>query len=83
MRREVKASTAGNAADGVPSSDAAQQEPEAVIEKSAAIEPTGPIAVGQKAPNFRLKDQHGQEQARQVLLTDGNVALVFYRSADW
>ena len=54
-----------------------------MIEKSAAIEPTGPIAVGQKAPNFRLKDQHGQEQALQVLLKNGNVALVFYRSADW
>jgi cytochrome oxidase Cu insertion factor (SCO1/SenC/PrrC family) len=41
------------------------------------------LAVGQKAPEFTLKDQRGQEQSLSVLRKDANVALVFYRSASW
>ncbi len=40
-------------------------------------------AIGQKAPTFTLKDQHGKDVALEELLKKGPVALVFYRSADW
>ena len=45
-------------------------------------EKTG-VAVGQKAPSFRLKDQTGTERSLDEFLKQGKVALVFYRSADW
>ena len=48
-----------------------------------AAEETSHIDVGDAAPNFRLKDQTGAERSLDDLLADGNVALVFYRSADW
>jgi len=41
------------------------------------------IKVGEKAPEFKLKDQAGEERTLSVLLKDGPVALVFYRSASW
>lgn len=41
------------------------------------------IAVGQKALAFELKDQSGQLRSLDDFLAEGNVALVFYRSADW
>jgi hypothetical protein len=41
------------------------------------------LRVGQPAPAFRLKSADGAEVALTNLLTRGNVALVFYRSADW
>lgn len=41
------------------------------------------IAIGEKAPELELPDQEGQPQTLQGLLKNGNVALVFYRSADW
>ena len=41
------------------------------------------IAVGDKAPGFRLNDQSGTEHTLQSLLAKGKVALVFYRSAEW
>jgi len=48
----------------------------------APDEKTG-IKVGEKSPEFKLKDQSGEEQSLSVLLKDGPVALVFYRSASW
>jgi hypothetical protein len=45
-------------------------------------EKTG-IKVGEKAPEFKLKDQTGEERALSTMLKDGPVALVFYRSASW
>ena len=48
-----------------------------------AEERQSPVDVGEKAPAFRLKDQNGKEQSLEGLLTKGNVALVFYRSAGW
>ena len=45
-------------------------------------EKTGP-KVGEKAPEFTLKDQDGKDRALKDLLKDGPVALVFYRSAAW
>ena len=41
------------------------------------------IAVGEKAPDFTLKDQNGEEVKLADLLMEKNVALVFYRSASW
>ncbi len=41
------------------------------------------LGVGEKAPDFALKDQQGEEQSLAGLLKQGNVALVFYRSASW
>jgi cytochrome oxidase Cu insertion factor (SCO1/SenC/PrrC family) len=48
----------------------------------APQEKTG-LNVGEKAPEFKLKDQAGEERSLTALLKDGNVALVFYRSASW
>lgn len=48
----------------------------------APDEKTG-LKVGEKAPEFTLKDQAGKERALKDLLKDGPVALVFYRSASW
>lgn len=48
----------------------------------APAEKTG-LNVGEKAPEFKLKDQNGEERSLTTLLKDGNVALVFYRSASW
>lgn len=45
-------------------------------------EKTG-LKVGEKAPEFKLKDQTGTERELKALLKDGPVALVFYRSASW
>jgi peroxiredoxin len=45
-------------------------------------EKTG-LKVGEKAPEFTLKDQTGAERSLKDLLKDGPVALVFYRSASW
>ena len=50
--------------------------------KPAAPEKTG-IAVGEKAPPIKLKDQAGKERSLEEWLHDGTVAVVFYRSASW
>ncbi|CAN5591100.1 hypothetical protein BH11PLA2_BH11PLA2_52750 [soil metagenome] len=47
-----------------------------------APEKTG-LKVGEKAPDFKLKDQAGKEQMLSTMLKDGPVAIVFYRSASW
>lgn len=41
------------------------------------------VAIGEKAPDFTLNDQDGNEVSLASLLAEGNVALVFFRSADW
>ena len=48
----------------------------------AAPEKTG-LKIGEKAPAFTLKDQHGHERSLTNLLKKGPVALVFFRSASW
>jgi hypothetical protein len=50
--------------------------------KPAAQEKTG-IAVGEKAPPIKLKDQAGKDRSLEEWLHDGTVAVVFYRSASW
>jgi len=41
------------------------------------------IKVGEKAPEFKLKDQAGAEQSLAAMIKDGPVAIVFFRSASW
>ena len=41
------------------------------------------IAIGKPAPSFMLQDQHGREHRLDTLIKKSNVALVFFRSADW
>ena len=41
------------------------------------------LKIGEKAPEFKLKDQDGKARALSEFLKKGKVALVFYRSADW
>jgi cytochrome oxidase Cu insertion factor (SCO1/SenC/PrrC family) len=48
----------------------------------APEEKTG-LKVGEAAPEFKLKDQYGNERSLSALRKDGNVALVFFRSASW
>ena len=43
-----------------------------------------PLAVGDIAPNFRLKDQQGEFRSLEEMLKEhDHVAVVFYRSAGW
>lgn len=41
------------------------------------------LAVGERAPQFTLKDQDGRERRLDDFLGKKKVALVFFRSADW
>ncbi len=41
------------------------------------------IKVGEKAPDFTLTDQHGNDRTLSKLLENGPVALYFNRSAEW
>ena len=54
---------------------------------ATAAEPASPektgLAVGQRAPDFTLKDQNDRDVSLSALLKKGPVALVFFRSADW
>jgi cytochrome oxidase Cu insertion factor (SCO1/SenC/PrrC family) len=54
----------------------------AAVAAPAPEEKTG-LKVGEKAPDFTLKDQEGKDRALKDLVKDGPVALVFYRSAAW
>ncbi len=48
----------------------------------APEEKTG-LKIGEKAPEFALKDQASKERTLKELTKDGSVALVFFRSASW
>jgi len=39
--------------------------------------------VGQRVPDFSLKDQSGNTWTRQSILGSKGAMLVFFRSADW
>jgi len=39
--------------------------------------------VGQRAPDFRLIDQHGRPQTLASVAGPKGTMVVFYRSADW
>ncbi len=55
----------------------------AVLAADPAPEEKTGLKVGEKAPEFTLKDQAGEEHTLSTMLKDGPVALVFYRSASW
>jgi len=44
---------------------------------------TSGIRIGQSAPAFELKDQHGHPQSLKSLMGRDGLLLVFFRSADW
>jgi cytochrome oxidase Cu insertion factor (SCO1/SenC/PrrC family) len=50
---------------------------------TAKADETPGLKIGEQAPDFSLEDQNGGEKTLAALLKKGNVALVFYRSADW
>jgi len=65
---------------GVASTGGAQSpEKKDTMAATAAIG----IAVGEKAPAFALKDQHGHLQTNETLKGSKGTVLVFVRSADW
>jgi peroxiredoxin len=39
--------------------------------------------VGDRVPEFSLKDQNGRMQTLQTIMGPKGAMLVFYRSADW
>jgi hypothetical protein len=41
------------------------------------------LAVGQKAPDFSVRDQFGREQTLETLKGPKGTVLLFFRSADW
>jgi cytochrome oxidase Cu insertion factor (SCO1/SenC/PrrC family) len=41
------------------------------------------LAIGERAPEFRLSDQNGNERALSEFLGKPRTALIFFRSADW
>ena len=41
------------------------------------------LEVGQKAPNFSLRDEFGQTQTLETLKGANGTVLLFFRSADW
>jgi cytochrome oxidase Cu insertion factor (SCO1/SenC/PrrC family) len=52
-------------------------------DEKAPAEMTG-LAVGEKVPDFKLKDQNGKEIGlKDLLAVDGTTVLVFHRSANW
>lgn len=51
-------------------------------DERAPDEMTG-IKVGEKAPDFTLKNFDGTEHALSDLLKEAPVAIVFFRSANW
>jgi cytochrome oxidase Cu insertion factor (SCO1/SenC/PrrC family) len=41
------------------------------------------VAVGEKAPEFELRDSSGKPHTLAALLGDAILAVLFFRSADW
>jgi hypothetical protein len=69
----------GLAAIGAADSEARQSvAPRAKIDVSKL----GP-QVGERVPDFRLRDQHGDTQTLQSIMGPRGAMLVFIRSADW
>lgn len=66
------------AAGLVTRAPAAQQADRTPIDVSTL----GP-QVGQRVPDFSLKDQNGKTWTRQSILGSKGAMLVFFRSADW
>ena len=56
--------------------------PLTVLAQQEMKKPPG-VKVGEKAPEFALKDQLGKVIKLSEMRKDGPVALVFHRSASW
>ena len=81
---EVTEQSVENSAAETQKEQNKQEESPKTVETQEPDASAGPgIKVGEKAPAFKLKDQHGGEQSLEDLVKQGSVALVFYRSADW
>lgn len=50
--------------------------------KKIDVSKLGP-QVGERVPDFRLKDQNGKTQTLQSIMGPKGAMLVFVRSADW
>lgn len=72
-----------NAEASSPVDPVTEQDVERPTTAGTVMDENSGIAVGQKAPSFRLKDQNGKVRSLDEFAAQGNVALVFYRSADW
>jgi hypothetical protein len=57
--------------------------PFAAVAQHHPTAPDHPLKVGDKAPEFTLKDQKGNDQSLASMLQSGKVAVIFHRSADW
>jgi hypothetical protein len=55
----------------------------AMVSQLVGADDTVGLNPGDKAPEFNLQNQEGKDVKLSELLKKGNVALVFYRSADW
>ena len=62
--------------------DQMQEPAQTAVQSDLQDNSPGPI-VGERAQAFELQDQHGQLHSLASILASGNVAIVFYRSADW
>lgn len=74
------------ASEEVDASPAEQPAPERrtpPAEQSAPADDVPGPALGEQVPPVELPDQHGEPRSLARLLEENNVALVFYRSADW
>lgn len=50
--------------------------------KEIDVSKLGP-QVGEQVPDFRLKDQHGNDRTLQSIMGSKGAMLVFVRSAEW
>ncbi len=55
---------------------------EAQTREPVDVHALGP-QVGERVPDFRLPDQHGQLQNLESILGPNGAMLLFHRSADW
>jgi hypothetical protein len=64
---------------GAPSPEARQSPP---ARSKIDVSKLGP-QVGERVPDFSLKDQHGTIRTLQSIMGPKGAMLVFVRSADW
>ena len=65
---------------GAPSPEARQAPP--LARSKIDVTKLGP-QVGERVPDFSLKDQHGNARTLQSIMGPKGAMLVFVRSADW
>ena len=56
--------------------------PQTTARSKIDVSKLGP-QVGERVPDFNLKDQNGKPQTLQSIMGPKGAMLVFYRSADW